>query len=69
MTAVISCQQPSTADENENLLLTTDENENQAIELKFGTSINISVYIQIPVKFFFISAVISCQQPSTADDS
>ena len=32
--------------------MTADENENQARELKFGTRINFSVYIKIPVNFF-----------------
>ena len=32
-------------------LSTADENENQPRELKFGTSVNFSVYINIPVKF------------------
>ena len=48
----ISCHQLSTAVNSWWQLLTADENENQARELKFGTSINFSVYIKIPVEFF-----------------
>ena len=39
-------------DENENQLLTTDENKNQARELEFSTSTNFSVNIKIPAIFF-----------------
>ena len=49
--------------------MTVDENENHPRELKFCTSINLSVYIKIQVNLFFISAVVSYQQLSTADDS
>ena len=34
-----------------------------------GTSIHFSLYMKILVKFFFISAVISCQQLMTVDDN
>ena len=57
--AVNSCQQ----------LITVNENENQPRELKFGKSINFSVYINIPVIFFFILAFLSCQQQSSRFDS
>ena len=62
----ISCQQLLTADDN------WLKNENQASELKFGTSINFSVYIKIPDNFFLFhlsSAVNSRQQLMTAVDS
>ena len=62
MTAVISCQK----------LLTADENENQPRELKFATSINFSVNIKIPVKFYsyqLSSAVNSCQKLLTTDEN
>ena len=52
--------------------MTFNENENQARELKFGTSINFSVYIQISVKYFsyqLSSAVNSRQQLITFDES
>ena len=53
-------------------LLTVGENENHPRELKFGISINFSVYIKIPAKFFscqLSSAVNSRQQLMTAVDS
>ena len=48
-------------------LITADENENQPRGLKFSTSINLSVYIKIPVNFFsyqLSSTGISCQRLS-----
>ena len=58
VTAVITCQQLITA-------VKADENENQPGGLKFGTSINFSMYIKITVYFFHIN----CHQLSTADDN
>ena len=51
--------------------MTADENENQARELRFGTSINFIVYIKIPIGFFsyqLSSAVNSCQQLIKVDE-
>ena len=48
----ISCHQLSTAVNSWWQLITVDENENQLRELKFGTSINIRLYIKIPVELF-----------------
>ena len=56
ISAVISCQQ----------LITVDENENLHRKLKFGTSIDFSIYMNLPLKFFFH---ISCHQLSTARNS
>ena len=49
-------------------MLTADENKNQPRESKFGTHINFSVQMKIPV-IFFILVVISCQQLKTVDEN
>ena len=53
-------------------LIKVDENENEPRELKFGTDINFSMYIKIPVKFLsyqLSSAVNSWLQVVTADEN
>ena len=47
-------------------MLTADENKKQPREPKFGTHINFSVHIKVPVKFFFHS---SCHQLRTVDEN
>ena len=48
--------------------MTADDNENQPRELKLGTHITLRVWMKITFTFL-ITAVISCQQLLTADDS
>ena len=65
----ISCHQLSTAVNSWLQVLKADENENPPRKLKFGTYINFSVHMKISVYFFFIAAVISCQQLKTGDEN